>query len=526
MHESEQKPKIIQVYNKKAKTTYLYEDTAYWDPLLKQGRHKRKGIGKLDDTGKAVYNDYYLNRLEEKRGQQVQMKGLSSTLMGENLILDKIIADAGLEQTLSKTIGKQKTELIMLLVKYIVCEGKPLCYAEEWIAKRHLSGLSLNVEQIMDLLTSLDKGVQDTFYKEWIAKKANDTMKKENNKNLLSNISSISSYAKDNPYLYQGQEQTHIALLCTYETNIPLWCAELPASLTDQVVLESLQEKLERLQVKDTHLLLDSRDYSEVALQALTDTNHTYTIEEPSHTTGQKSFIEAHKGELQRPANLITPEDKASIIYALTIPYGKVWVHLYYDALRKEREIEHLMRTLKQCQVDLEHGRPLTSREGLYNQFLESTEESGFILKDDALSAHINGCSGHRVIISTGEKDASRALSHLHKHGEAELHFNDLKNPMDCSLLGVHRLEGRLFLHFLALVVTNEMKRFIATIPAQVRGPWNHTMILNKVASYAKFHGAGINEDLYSVPTKAQRAIFAMFGIPIEDLVGKDTCLD
>jgi len=26
MHESEQKPKIIQIYNKKAKTTYLYED--------------------------------------------------------------------------------------------------------------------------------------------------------------------------------------------------------------------------------------------------------------------------------------------------------------------------------------------------------------------------------------------------------------------------------------------------------------------------------------------------------------------
>jgi hypothetical protein len=271
---------------------------------------------------------------------------------------------------------------------------------------------------------------------------------------------------------------------------------------------------------------LDSRDYSEEALQALTDTNHTYTIEEPSHTTGQKSFIEAHKGDLQRPANLITPEDKASIIYALTIQYGKIWVHLSYDALKKEREIEHLMRTLKQCQVDLEHGRTLTSRAGLYNQFFESTEESGFIFKDDALSAHINGCCGYRVIISTGEEDAPKVLSHLHEHSEAELHFNDLKNPMDCSLLGVHTMEGRIFLLFLALVVTNEMKRFISTVPAQERGPLNHSMILNEVASYAKFHGEGINEDLYSVPTKAQRAIFALFGIPIEDLVGKDTCLD
>ncbi|MDY0290013.1 MAG: hypothetical protein RBR15_14405 [Sphaerochaeta sp.] len=133
--------------------------------------------------------------------------------------------------------------------------------------------------------------------------------------------------------------------------------------------------------------------------------------------------------------------------------------------------------------------------------------------------AYISGCCGYRVIISTGEMDVPKALSHLHWHGEAELHFNDLKNPMDCSLLGVHaedRMERRLFLHVLTLVVTYEMKRFIATMPAQERGPVNHTLILKQVASYAKFHGEGIHEDLHSVPTKAQRAIFALFGIPLE----------
>jgi hypothetical protein len=97
MNKQEPKTKIIQVYNKKAKTTYLYEDTAYWDPELKQGRHKRKGIGKLDADGKAVYNDFYLDRIGWNKEEQKERVVSRTTLLGENLILDKIIADTGLK---------------------------------------------------------------------------------------------------------------------------------------------------------------------------------------------------------------------------------------------------------------------------------------------------------------------------------------------------------------------------------------------------------------------------------------------
>jgi hypothetical protein len=54
----------------------------------------------------------------------------TTTLSGENLILDKIIADTGLKPVLAKTLGKKKADLALLLVRYSVCEGKPLCYAE------------------------------------------------------------------------------------------------------------------------------------------------------------------------------------------------------------------------------------------------------------------------------------------------------------------------------------------------------------------------------------------------------------
>ena len=164
MNEQEPNTKIIQVYNKKAKTTYLYEDIAYWDPELKQGRHKRKGIGKLDAKGKAVYNDYYLNRLEQKADEDVGSRVVSDTvLLGENLILDKMIANTGLKAVLSKTIGKEKAELALQLVRYSVCEGKPLCYAEDWLDARGFNGSSLCSQRITDFLRSLNKDVQNTF---------------------------------------------------------------------------------------------------------------------------------------------------------------------------------------------------------------------------------------------------------------------------------------------------------------------------------------------------------------------------
>ena len=109
MNNQEQQPKIIQVYNKKAKTTYLYEDIAYWDPELKQGRHKRKGIGKLDAQGNIVYSEYYRNRLEQKRATDETPRVVSTTtFLKENLIVDKIITDTDLKSALCKTIGKEK----------------------------------------------------------------------------------------------------------------------------------------------------------------------------------------------------------------------------------------------------------------------------------------------------------------------------------------------------------------------------------------------------------------------------------
>ena len=525
MTKQEPKPQIIRVYNKKAKTTYLYEDSAYWDPELKQGRHKRKGIGKLDDNGKAVYNDYYLSRLEQSADEDVGLRVVSTTtLLGENLILNKVIADTGLKPVLAKTLGKQKADLALLLVRYSVCEGKPLCYAEDWLDPRGFNGCSLSSQRITDFLRSLDKDVQNTFSAGWIAKKAE-------RKSLLFDISSISSYAKDNPYVERGYnrdherlEQINIALISTYEANTPLWCTELPGSMSDQAALEYVFDHLKKLDIGKVGFFLDRGFYSEDNIRKLTQGNHKFTMPVPSHIKWQKDFIDSHRGDLQRPANLISTEGKDSIIYGLTVvkttKHGRMWIHLYYDAVRKERDVARLMETLKKCQDDLEDGRMLKSREPYYERYFElkETPKRGrkVILKEDEVDAYIRGHSGYWVLLSTNEKNTARALSQYRQRNNIELHFDDMKNLMDCNRIRVHSedvMQGRIFINFLTMIVVTELKRFIAAIPAKERKYWNHKMILHKVATYSRIHYRGKYKDVFSVPTKSQRLIFDLFDI-------------
>jgi len=528
MNKQEQKPKIIQVYNKKAKTTYLYEDIAYWDPELKQGRHKRKGIGKLDAQGNIVYNEYYLNRLEQKRATDETPRVVSTTtLLGENLIVDKIITDTGLKPALSKTIGKEKADLALQLVKYSICEGKPLSYAEDWLDARGFHGAALCSQRITDFLRSLDKDVQNTFFTAWIAQKAEK-------KSLLFDISSISSYAKNNPYVergynrdHEGLEQINIALISTYTSNTPLWCSELPGSMSDQIALEYVFAHLEKLEIGKVGLLLDRGFYSEDNIQNLIQKNHKFTMPVPAHIIWQKEFIDNHRANLQRPSNLIKTEDKDSIIYGQTIvkttKYGRMWIHLYYDALRKERDVARLMETLMKCQHDLEEDKKLKSRQHYYDRYFEvkETPKRGrkVILKDSEVEAYINGQSSYWVLLSNNEKDTAKALNQYRQRNNIELHFDDMKNLMDCNRIRVHSedvMQGRIFINFLTMIIVNELKSFIAAIPAKDRKYWNHKMILHKVATYAKIHYKGKYKDVFSVPTKSQRLIFDLFGIKYE----------
>lgn len=517
--------KIIKVYNKKADVTYVYEDTAYWDTEKKQGRHTRKCIGKLDSHGQIIYNAYYLSRQQADQAKELPVPVVSkTTLLGQNLILDPIIKSIGLKRILSKTLGPQDATAVLELAKYSICTGRPLSYAESWLDDRGFDGSLLCSQRISELLKRLDKDTQNTFFSSWIEK----NMAK---KNLLFDVSSISSYAKNNAYVERGYNrdkekipQINIGLLSSYETHLPLWYSEMPGSMNDSIVLQHVLEQLKKLEIPSSVIIGDRAFCSVDNIAHLSDHGHKFLMPVPSNVTWARELIEKHRHTIQRPDTLIPTDDTDAIIYGLkTIrktEHGRMWAHVYFDAARKERDVARLMKRLQACKAELDASEPVKNNQSYYERYFEvkETPKRGrkVVLKDQEVQAYINGQSGFWVLYTNAEKDPLKALHAYRQRNDIELLFDDMKNLIDCNRLRVHTdkvMQGRLFVNFITLIILTALKELINLIPPKQRKHWNYKEILDKVNTYSKVHYRGTYRDVYTVPTKAQRLIFDLFGV-------------
>jgi transposase len=526
MSKQAKSPKIVKVFNKKAGVTYLYEDVAYWDPEIKQGRHKRKCIGKIDRDGNTVYNDYYLSRQNSSSSSASDEPGIVSntTLLGQNLLLDSTITHIGLTSVLVKSLGHEDASSVIQLAKYSVCTGKPLSYAESWLDERGFEGSLLCSQRISELLQRLNKDVQNTFFSQWIEKN------REKN-HLLFDISSVSSYAKNNTYVEWGYNrdkekvpQINVALLSSYVSRLPLWYCELPGSMNDSVVLQQALGHLKKLEIPSSVIIGDRAFCSAENIAHLCENGHKFLIPMTSNVKWVRELIEKHRHEIQRPFTLMPTDESNSIIYGLKkirkTEQGRMWAHIYFDATRRERDIASLMIKLNQCKDELEADEPVKNHTSYYRRYFEvkETPKRGrrVILKEDEVQAFIEGQSGFWVLYSNAEKDPAAALSAYRQRNNIELLFDDMKNLVDCNRLRVHSEQvmlGRLFVNFVALIILTSLKERIKQIPGKDRKYWNYREFLDKVNTYSKVHYRGKYKDVYTVPTKAQRLIFDLFNI-------------
>lgn len=526
-NDSVAKPKIIQVPNKKNGVTYLYEDTAFWNSDKKRGEHKRKCIGRLDADGNPSYNEYYHTRQEASKTVLPDSGPLVSTttLMGQNLLLDKIVRDSALRPVLKEALGEADADKILQLARFSVCEGRALSRAEDWLDDRGLDGGALCSQRITELLRSLTDDRRNSFFKLWLAKQARKSA-------ILFDITSISSYARHNSYVERGYNRDHenlkqinLGLLSAHTSNVPLWYSELPGSLADSVVLDHVLESLDKLGVKSITLVGDRGFYSDSNLKNIVGKGQKFTLPVPSNLKWQKELIDTVRDSIRRPANIIrNPDDDNSYIYGFTDykteEYGRTWRHVYFDPVKKEQDVAALMLKLRACEEELVRDEPLEKHKSLYETYFEvkETPKRGrkVLLREDAVDAFIKGYSGFWVILTNSEKDASKALEQYNRRCDIELHFDDMKNLLDCDRLNVHSeatMKGRLLVNFITLIVLTELRRQVCAIKPKDRCYWDTKSILNKVNTYSRIHFTGTYKDIWTVPTKAQRKIFDLFGI-------------
>jgi len=93
------------------------------------------------------YNEYYRARQREVASPSVS----KTTLMGQNLILGKMIGNVGIKAVLVKALGTDDAAKVLQFAMYSICEGKALSRASDWLNDRGYDGASLGSQRISDL---------------------------------------------------------------------------------------------------------------------------------------------------------------------------------------------------------------------------------------------------------------------------------------------------------------------------------------------------------------------------------------
>jgi Transposase len=508
-------PKKVYRLNKKNGITYIYLDEPYWDKETKVSRHRMKGIGKVGPDGEDVYNEYYLNLAKENR----EVVSISETVrLGERNVCENAAKRTGVRSVLNKVFGKEDAEKMLCLAYYEICEGKAFAYAEDW-AKERGWDMDLSSQAVSRFLDSVRENRIDEFFKVWME------MNSEK-KSLLFDITSVSSYDRNNAYTERGHnrdnenlEQINIGLLSAYGSLVPMWYALLPGSVSDVTVMDYLAARLSKLGQERIVITSDRGFYSDGNLKHLVSMNYKFTIPVPSSVLWQKELIGENIDKLYSPEHIIHLDDN-TFIYGKTFcdnssPYGRVWKHLYFDPERKQREIKNFMSRLEKCRAELEDGVLIERNKKFYESYflVKETPKRGrkVDVNGKAVNDFLNGASCYWVLLSNTEKDAATALSHYRMRNDIELQFDDLKNSIDCNRLRTHSestMKGKIFICFLSLIVLNELKKEVSAIPPQDRKYWNWKEILAKVSTYGKCKFTNKYKDVYTVPTKAQRMLF------------------
>jgi hypothetical protein len=225
--------RVIQLVNG---TSYVYEDVPYWDKTLKQNRHKRKCIGKLDDNKCFSPNEYYRCRQLESLPLNKDVSNLDNVqsnssisqvkrcYFGATYLLSEIAKLTGVTEDLSVCFPNNY-EAILSLAFYLILEISPIYRFRKWSHDHwHPQGVDIPSQRSSELLNSISEHNKVSFF----YKQCKRRMEEEYLAYDTTSISSMSDlikavrfgHNKDNDDL----PQVNVAMLFGESSGLPLPC--------------------------------------------------------------------------------------------------------------------------------------------------------------------------------------------------------------------------------------------------------------------------------------------------------------
>ena len=496
-------------------------DLSYWDPVMKQGRHRRKLIGFYDENGVLVET----GSERDERPKVLARKNTAETLIiGTDLLFSKIADDTGLTEALYRAYPKE-WDRILTCAYFMLSEGKPLSQCEQWSAgTKQPYGKRLGDQRISELLAKLTLDSQKRFFTEWMENIGLDD-------NYAFDITSISSYSDEIEAVRRGYNRNHenleqidLGLMIGSESYLPVFYTMLPGNINDRSSLNAFLKILKRMGFKGYKMVMDKGFCTKANIDLMYSMNVRFTISLTFSLGFAKDAVEESKRELRNPDNLCRV--MGSTVYRTTSlkkwtvdgKQHRCYTHVYYDRSRKDADDRKFDDRLLKVKTLLNEDATLTESDRRFAEryFTKRTwgDRTEWKTNMEEVEETRSKEIGYLVIISNHEKDPEKALEIYRCKETAEQAFDDLKNTEDLYRLRVHtegRMDGKLFVAFISLVILMRIR----TVISRTKSLENRSIseIIGELKLLRQTCIGNRKSPIYTARTKLQKQIIEAFGI-------------
>ena len=488
--------RTVRVASKSGTYVYLTQKVEY-SSKLKRSIPTRIVIGKLNDDGKLIPNKNYFSIYGEKVELLERSNRSDFISFGLNMVVDTIVKKSQLYDLLD-SIFEDNTNKILDIASYMILkETSAMQYFEDYGYNHHLFNLDNftdnTIGRLFDLLKVKDI---DLFISSWVKMHSNKDIYvsyDSTNMNSTSGTLELAEYghAKDNDNL----PQVNLSLGYDQSNNTPLFYELYPGSIIDNSECKKMVDRAKYYGLNNIGFILDRGYFSINNIKYFENNGYDYILMTKGNSRFIKEAVDTCVASLKNGVNHYIEEYE---LYGKTIETklfdkdSKQYVHVYYDGLQAEREKINIYNRLnaidklldEKIKAKLQRKEDLKPYDDLYKvNFDVFGYFTSYKRKDNKIKELLNK-AGVFVIVTSKEMSAEKALSIYRDRDAIEKVFRMEKSYLGCDVFrvsGNEKLESKVFISFIALILRNEIYQSIKPLYKKNRKEYTVPKVLQQL---------------------------------------------
>jgi transposase len=531
------------VTRKKIKgTTYIYYqlDRVY-DPEKKYSIPKSTPIGKgcKDDPTMMIPNEKYLIYYPEAVLPDEKKTSHRSACLrvGAHMVLQRIIAEYHLDETLSELIGKDSGLFLDLAAYAIIAENNAGQYYPDYAYNHPLFTDKMRMysdSKVSDFIGSIKKSQSVEFLNQWNATRDHREIiyisYDSTNKNCQAGAVDFVEFghAKDD----KNKPVLNYSIAYDRNNREPLFYEMYPGSIVDVSQLQYMLEKVKGYGYRQVGFILDRGYFSKENIRYMDKCGYEFVIMMKGMKRYASEIVRKNKGSFEESRSHSIRDYKVSgtTVKGRLFPSDEKdrYFHIYYNDRKRSAEREQLEEKIDSMAELLEKQQgkvgyecpsalchyfdPIYHTQGDVKTFMYGRE------KRDVTDSEIQLC-GYFIIITSEKMTAEEALDLYKSRDGSEKLFRGDKSYLGNKSFRVHSSESvanKIFIEFVALIIRNKFYVYLKeqmrksskkgnfmTVPAALKELEKIEMIRQSDGNYRLDHAV----------TATQKEILMAFGM-------------